>query len=111
MIITLVSLFVCGLFFIGVFLIVLLVQEVKQQRRRRSRNSLNQSTSPHRQRLNLFNRDNKNLNNLRKTLGSMLGGDQNTINRILDSLRRSYPNQSEAWYLEKAILDLERDRR
>lgn len=33
-----------------------------------------------------------------------------TIDRLMKSLRKRYPNRSEEWYLEKLVYDLERDR-
>jgi len=33
-----------------------------------------------------------------------------TIERLMKSLRERHPNRSEEWYLEKLIYDLERDR-
>lgn len=44
-------------------------------------------------------------------LKSLLHGDIAQANRILASLRKRYPGKSEQWLYEKAILDLERDRR
>ena len=34
-----------------------------------------------------------------------------TIQRYIDSLKKSHPNHTEEWYLEKIIYDLDRDRR
>lgn len=34
-----------------------------------------------------------------------------TIQRYIDSLKKSHPNHTEKWYLEKIIYDLDRDRR
>lgn len=34
-----------------------------------------------------------------------------TIERYIKSLKKSHPNHSEEWYLEKIIYDLDRDRR
>jgi hypothetical protein len=47
----------------------------------------------------------------RKQLTAMVGGDQRTIERLLKNLRLKHPGESETWYWEKAIFDLERDRR
>ncbi len=33
-----------------------------------------------------------------------------TIDRLMKSLRERHPNRSEEWYMEKLIYDLERDR-
>jgi len=34
-----------------------------------------------------------------------------TIQRYMDGLKKSHPNHTEEWYLEKIIYDLDRDRR
>jgi hypothetical protein len=47
----------------------------------------------------------------RKQLTAMVGGDQRTVERLLKNLRLKHPGESETWYWEKAIFDLERDRR
>lgn len=47
----------------------------------------------------------------RKQLIVMVGGDQRTVERLLKNLRLKHPGESEVWYWEKAIFDLERDRR
>jgi hypothetical protein len=49
--------------------------------------------------------------NTRKQLTAMVGGDQRTVERLLKNLRLKHPGESETWYWEKAIFDLERDRR
>ncbi len=33
------------------------------------------------------------------------------MKRLIDQLKRQYPNKEEIWYYERAISDLERDRR
>lgn len=38
-------------------------------------------------------------------------GDHTTANRLIGYTRQQYPNRSQQWCLEKAIYDLERDRR
>jgi hypothetical protein len=48
---------------------------------------------------------------IRKQLTVMVGGDQRTVERLLKNLRLKHPGESETWYWEKAIFDLERDRR
>lgn len=50
-------------------------------------------------------------NQLEKQFYRMLNGDKKAAMRLIDSLQKKYPNQSEIWYWEKAISDLERDRR
>ncbi len=47
----------------------------------------------------------------RKQLTAMVGGDQRTVDRLVKNLRLRHPGESEIWYWEKAIFDLERDRR
>ncbi|MDB9372804.1 hypothetical protein [Nodularia sphaerocarpa] len=37
--------------------------------------------------------------------------DVPTAERLIDSLRRKHPGQSDRWYIEKAIHDIERDNR
>jgi excinuclease UvrABC nuclease subunit len=37
--------------------------------------------------------------------------DHNTCERLLRGLRRKYPNETRLWLIEKAISDIERDRR
>jgi hypothetical protein len=37
--------------------------------------------------------------------------DRKTCERLLKGLRRQYPNESRLWIVEKAIADIERDRR
>lgn len=37
--------------------------------------------------------------------------DRKTCERLLKGLRRQYPNESRLWIVEKAISDIERDRR
>lgn len=44
-------------------------------------------------------------------LRSLLHGDVKQAERIIGGLRSRYPGKSEQWLYEKAILDLERDRR
>jgi hypothetical protein len=48
---------------------------------------------------------------LETRLTSLLNGDQLTAQRLTDWNRRRHPGRSERWYWEKAIHDLERDRR
>ncbi len=47
---------------------------------------------------------------LQQKLFRLVQGNQETANRLLNSLRTKYPDKPETWYWEKAILDLERDR-
>ncbi|MGB3652738.1 MAG: hypothetical protein WBA41_16200 [Rivularia sp. (in: cyanobacteria)] len=47
---------------------------------------------------------------LRKQLLLLVGGDRNTANRLVAGIKKSHPEKSINWTLEKAIYDLERDR-
>jgi uncharacterized membrane-anchored protein YhcB (DUF1043 family) len=38
------------------------------------------------------------------------GHDMERVNRLLDNVRRNYPDKSEQWYWEKILYDMERDR-
>ncbi|MFM1842011.1 MAG: hypothetical protein RLZZ490_747 [Cyanobacteriota bacterium] len=49
-------------------------------------------------------------NTLRRDLIRMAGSAQ-VADRLLNNLRAKYPGETEKWYWEKAIFDLERDRR
>lgn len=48
---------------------------------------------------------------LQKELAMLLHGDRNQAHRIVSNLRKAYPRKPARWIYEKAILDLERDRR
>ena len=47
---------------------------------------------------------------LRKQLLLLVGGDRNTANRLVAGIKKTHPEKSINWILEKAIYDLERDR-
>ncbi len=47
---------------------------------------------------------------LRQRLFNLVQGNWDLAGRLLESARRNYPGQSEDWYWEKVIYDLERDR-
>ncbi len=47
---------------------------------------------------------------LRSKLFSLAGGNGNLVERLLAQARQKYPGNSETWYYEKVIYDLERDR-
>jgi hypothetical protein len=49
--------------------------------------------------------------NLKNKLVSMLSGDTTTAERLIEQAKQDYPGMPENWYWEKAIADLERDRR
>lgn len=46
-----------------------------------------------------------------KDLLRLVNYDKSTMKRLIDQLKRQYPNKEEIWYYERAISDLERDRR
>jgi hypothetical protein len=46
-----------------------------------------------------------------KKLMSLVHGNRSTAERLLSKVRQINPNRSEIWIWEKAIFDLERDRR
>jgi hypothetical protein len=48
---------------------------------------------------------------LRQTLTSMLQGDTDALNRLMQAERARHGERGEVWHLEKCIRDLERDRR
>ncbi|WP_334805106.1 hypothetical protein [Nostoc sp.] len=48
---------------------------------------------------------------LQKRLLVLLNGDATTAERLLKQQRQRHQGQSDKWYLEKVIYDLERDRR
>ena len=47
---------------------------------------------------------------LRHRLFVLVNGNWELAHRLLESVRRNYPGQTEDWYWEKVIYDLERDR-
>jgi hypothetical protein len=47
---------------------------------------------------------------LRQKLFVLVNGNWELAHRLLESVRRNYPGQTEDWYWEKVIYDLERDR-
>jgi high-affinity Fe2+/Pb2+ permease len=48
---------------------------------------------------------------LQRRLSNLLGGDNNAAERLIEQIRFDNPEMPEPWYWEKAIADLERDRR
>lgn len=48
---------------------------------------------------------------LQSRLIGMLAGDRAAAERLVDEVKRNFPSMPENWYWEKAIQDLERDRR
>lgn len=49
--------------------------------------------------------------NLKNRLMSLLAGDAATAERLIEQARQDFPGMPENWYWERAIADLERDRR
>ena len=47
---------------------------------------------------------------LERKLLKLLGGNQNTAQRLIQQSQLRYPDKSADWHWEKAIYDLERDR-
>jgi hypothetical protein len=47
---------------------------------------------------------------LERKLLKLLGGNQNTANRLIQQSQLRHPDKSADWHWEKAIYDLERDR-
>ncbi|NWF61954.1 MAG: ABC transporter permease [Fischerella sp.] len=50
-------------------------------------------------------------NPLKNRLIAMLDGDTAAAERLVEQARQDYPKMPESWYWERAIADLERDRR
>ena len=48
---------------------------------------------------------------IQQKLLAMVGGNHHIVKRLIANSKRKYPHQTELWYWEKAIEDLERDRR
>ncbi|GAB1539813.1 hypothetical protein NUACC21_24800 [Scytonema sp. NUACC21] len=49
--------------------------------------------------------------NLKNKLVSLLSGDTSTAERLVEQAKQDFPGMPENWYWERAIADLERDRR
>ncbi|MBD0335635.1 MAG: hypothetical protein ICV62_09110 [Cyanobacteria bacterium Co-bin13] len=47
----------------------------------------------------------------RRLLLRLVGGNRGTAERLLSQVRQRYPGKPEQWYWEKAIYDIQRDRR
>ncbi|BAZ70444.1 MAG: ABC transporter permease [Pelatocladus maniniholoensis HA4357-MV3] len=50
-------------------------------------------------------------NRLKNKLIAMVAGDTAAAERLVEQARQDYPGMPESWYWERAIADLERDRR
>lgn len=92
----LISIFVLTHLLAALYLIAKLVEEIKNQR-----NPSRRSKRP-RARVN---------RSLETRLVSLLQNDVSTAHRLVGSARKHHPGRHENWYWEKAIADLERDRR
>jgi hypothetical protein len=93
---------------------VVLWQGSKWQQRKKIERSLRNALGAHSQ-LNLGGRRaNAGHNNVspqvRRKLLRLLGNHQPTVDRLVDQARWKNPGESEQWYWEKVLYDLERDR-
>lgn len=95
--------FLIILFLLFASLMYALAQEIKKQRK--TNRKKNKQTRPNNQ------VNNKIFSGVEKKLVLMLGGDRNVALRLVRSARQKNPGQTELWYWEKVIRDLERDRR
>lgn len=76
-------------------------------RQRRRGNALGQTKSP-----SLIPQSKRSVQgSTRRLLLRLVGGNRATAERLLQQVRQRYPGRSEQWYWEKAIYDLQRDRR
>jgi hypothetical protein len=50
-------------------------------------------------------------NRMKNRLVSLLSGDTAAADRLIEQAKQNYPGMPEDWYWERAIADLERDRR
>jgi hypothetical protein len=89
----LINALICAFFLAGLCLMASLAQAVRGQPRRRPVRRKNPLTP------------------LQIRLAGLLNGDIRTGYRLVVAARKQYPRKSEAWYWEKVIFDLERDRR
>lgn len=93
----LISVFALTHLLAALYLIAKLVEEIKNQR-----NPSRRSKRPRRARVN---------RSLETRLVSLLRNDIQAAHRLVGSARKHHPGRHENWYWEKAIADLERDRR
>ena len=83
--------FLCGL-------LVKVIEEDRHPNRRRSKpKQLVHASRPDKQK--------------QRRLLMLLAGNQNAATRLVNSARQRHPGQTEDWYWEKVLYDLERDRR
>ncbi len=93
---------------------VVLWQGSKWQQRKKIERSLRNALGAHNQ-LSLGGRwataGNKQVSpQVRHKLRLLLGNHQPTVDRLVDQARWKNPGESEQWYWEKVLYDLERDR-
>jgi hypothetical protein len=55
--------------------------------------------------------DNRVRGQTQRQLVRLVGGNRNVAERLVDQVRVRYPNHNEQWCWEKAIYDIQRDRR
>jgi len=96
---TLLLVFVPGCFILAAWLVWVLVKLIKEQQRHHKRPTRRDHA------LKPANSE------LQRRLIRLLGGDRTTADRLVKLTRTKYPGQTEGWYWEKTIEDLERDRR
>ena len=48
---------------------------------------------------------------IQQKLLSLVNGDRHSVKKIINNIKQKYPGKTELWYWEKAINDLEKDRR
>jgi hypothetical protein len=105
---------ICFLAALG--LVYKLFEEIKNQNSPRSRQRSPQGRQPARPRAKTRRRPKASRaraanRDLETRLLSLLQNDSSTAYRLVKHARNSHPGRPENWYWEKAISDLERDRR
>lgn len=106
-------------YFIIIIVILILVISylmiVKNQVNNRKKNYQNSSNLKRRVNQKIFNKNqaesDKQINELKNQLLKLVNHDAKIVERLINNLKVKHPDKSENWYWEKAILDLERDRR
>ncbi len=84
-----------------VILVVVVVVMSRSQRRKRGLSRPRSSSTS----------QSRSLPQTKKQLIRLNGGNRAVALRLVEQLRQRYPERSEQWYWEKAIFDIERDRR
>lgn len=93
---------------LAIFSIILLPQNQSNNRLLKKQNNKNKVQ------INNFSKSSNNSVNkikLEKQLLKLLNNDRQAMQRLINYLKQKHPAQKEEWYWEKAIFDLERDRR